>query len=158
MRHASKAVLVGSAFICAASFSPTWSGGSDISFSVPQAQARVGRPATPMSAAGVARRHVRRGAYVGAGVAGAAALGTAAAVGAATNGYYGGGPGYEDTGYGYAGAGDPYAAYDYYGGYGGYGGGYYVPLGSHYTGCLAAPRVGAYASQPWTDTPTCPGY
>jgi hypothetical protein len=58
MRHASKAVLVGSAFICAASFSPTWSGGSDISFSVPQAQARVGRPATPMSAAGVARRHV----------------------------------------------------------------------------------------------------
>jgi len=118
---------------------------------VPKAQARVGRPATPVSAAGVARRHARRGTYVGAGIAGAAALGTAAALGAASNGYYyGGGAGYgyaSDPGY----AGDPYAAYDYYGGYG-------VPYGSHYTGCLAAPRVGAYASQPWTDTPTCPGY
>jgi len=151
MRYASKAVLVGSAFLCAASFSPNWSAGSDISFSVPKAQARVGRPATPVSAAGVARRHARRGTYVGAGIAGAAALGTAAALGAASNGYYyGGGAGYgyaSDPGY----AGDPYAAYDYYGGYG-------VPYGSHYTGCLAAPRVGAYASQPWTDTPTCPGY
>jgi hypothetical protein len=152
MRNACKAVLVGSAFLCAASFSPSWSGGNDISFSVPQAQARAGRPATPASAAGVARRQARRGTYVGAGVAGAAALGTAAALGVASSGYYGGGPGYGDVGYGYAG--DPYAAYDYYGG----SGGYYVPYGSNYTGCLAAPRVGAYASQPWTDTPTCPGY
>jgi hypothetical protein len=161
MRHASKAVLVGSAFLCAASFSPSWSGRSGISFSVPQAQARVGRPATAVSAAGVARRHARRGTYVGAGIAGAAALGTAAALGVASSGYYGGGPYYRDAGYGYAGdpgyasdpgyAGDPYAAYDSYGGY-------YVPYGSHFTGCLAAPRVGAYASQPWTDTPTCPGY
>lgn len=154
MRYASKAVLVGSAFLCAASFSPRWSGGSDISLSVPKAQARVGRPATPVSAAGVARRHARRGTYgrgmyVGAGIAGAAALGTAAALGAASNGYYGGGPYYGGAGYGYAG--DPYAAYDYYDGY-------YVPYGSNYTGCLAAPRVGAFASQPWTDTPTCPGY
>jgi hypothetical protein len=40
---------------------------------VATADARIGRPATPMSYAGVARRTVRRGAYVGA--AGAAAAG-----------------------------------------------------------------------------------
>ncbi len=45
---------------------------------VATADARIGRPLTPMSYAGVARRTVRRGAYVGAG---------AAAVGA----YYGSG-------------------------------------------------------------------
>ncbi len=36
-----------------------------------QAQARVGRPLTPMSGAGVARRHYRRGVAVGVGVVGA---------------------------------------------------------------------------------------
>ena len=40
---------------------------------VTTADARIGRPLTPMSYAGVARRTVRRGAYVGA--AGAAAAG-----------------------------------------------------------------------------------
>src|SRR6202012_4704292 len=116
MRRAFKAVLVGSAFLCAASFSPSWSGRSDISLSVPKAEARAGRPATPMSAAGVARRHARHGAYRGAYVAGAAALGTAAALGAASMGYYGGGPYYGGDDYGYAG--DPYGAYDYYVPYG----------------------------------------
>ena len=48
-----------------------------------KADARIGRPLTPMSYAGVARRTTRRAAYVGA--AGAAAVGAAAA-GAA---YYG---------------------------------------------------------------------
>jgi hypothetical protein len=48
---------------------------------VSQAQARVGRPLTPMSGAGVARRTTRRATYGAA--AGAAAVG-AAAVGAAT--------------------------------------------------------------------------
>jgi hypothetical protein len=42
---------------------------------VATADARVGRPATPMSYAGAARRTVRRGAYVGA-AAGAAAYGS----------------------------------------------------------------------------------
>jgi hypothetical protein len=41
---------------------------------VSQAEARVGRPLTPMSAAGVARRTTRR-AYYGAAAAGAAAYG-----------------------------------------------------------------------------------
>jgi hypothetical protein len=48
------------------------------------AEARIGRPLTPMSYAGVARRTTRRAAYVGA--AGAVAVGTAAAAG-----YYGSG-------------------------------------------------------------------
>jgi hypothetical protein len=53
-----------------------WSGGSpgtSGSF-ISQAEARVGRPATPMSYAGVARRTTRRAVAVGA--AGAAAAGT----------------------------------------------------------------------------------
>ena len=53
-------------------FSPTAS-----SSFVSQADARVGRPLTPMSAAGVARRHNRR-AYYGAAAVGAAAVGAAA--------------------------------------------------------------------------------
>jgi hypothetical protein len=47
-----------------------------------QAEARIGRPLTPMSYAGVARRTTRRAVY------GAAAVGTAAAVGAAAYGAY----------------------------------------------------------------------
>lgn len=43
-----------------------------------QANARIGRPLTPMSVAGVARRTTRRHAYYGAAAAGAAAYGTAA--------------------------------------------------------------------------------
>jgi hypothetical protein len=51
------------------------SGGSIPSgFSVSQAQARIGRPAMPMSYAGVTRRTTRRAAYGAA--AGAAAAGT----------------------------------------------------------------------------------
>ena len=107
---------------CAALFSFGWSEQSGISLSVENAQARVGRPLTPVSVAGVARRQARRGAYgygygaraVGVGV-GAAAIGTAAAVGAATSpwgwgggqyyGGWGGGPYYGGWG------GGPYAAY-----------------------------------------------
>jgi hypothetical protein len=54
-------------------FSPTGT-----SSFVSQADARLGRPLTPMSAAGVARRHNRR-AYYGAAAVGAAAVGAAAA-------------------------------------------------------------------------------
>src|SRR6266568_2870212 len=42
---------------------------------VTTADARIGRPLTPMSYAGVARRTVRRGAYVAGATAGAAAAG-----------------------------------------------------------------------------------
>jgi hypothetical protein len=52
---------------------------------VTQAEARIGRPATPMSYAGVARRTTRR-AVVGGAAVGAAAVGAAAA-----GAYYGAG-------------------------------------------------------------------
>ncbi len=173
MKHARKAILAASAFLCATSLSFGWSDRSDLPLSVASAQARVVRPAARVNVAGVARRHVRRGAYLGAGIAGAAALGTAAAVGSAYNGYYGDDTYYRDTGYGYGaapyqayGAGPyeaydagPYEAYDAvpYGAYvavpyGAYGYGYYG------SGCAPGPRVGAFATAPWTDTPTCPPY
>ena len=54
----------------------SWSAGEGPSLGVESAQARVGRPLTPVSVAGVARRTTRRavvgGAVVGAGVAGCA--------------------------------------------------------------------------------------
>src|SRR5262249_19360647 len=133
-----------STFACAALLSFDWSEQRGVSLSVESAQARVGRPATPGSVAGVARRQNRRAAYgygtgaVGAGL-GAAAVGTAAALGTAAavanpwnwgnpdpyynRGYYGGG-GYVGTGP-YVGTGAyvasrPMAAQAYYGGpYGG---------------------------------------
>ena len=87
-----------------------WSGPGGVSLSVESAQARIGRPLTPVSVAGVARRQYRRGAYgygYGAGVVGAGLA--AGAVGAATvaaatspYGYYGNPNGYY---------GNPYGAY-----------------------------------------------
>jgi hypothetical protein len=127
MKNVRKAALAASAFTCAALFSFGWSEQGGISLSIESAQARVGRPLTPVSVAGVARRHTRRA--VGAGVvgAGAAAVGTAAAIGtagavAATSPNWGWGGSPYQTGTGY------YAAGPYYGGsvrganaaYGGY--------------------------------------
>src|SRR5258705_11173789 len=66
-----KVTLAASAFAFATLFSFGWSHQSGVSLSVEKAEARVGRPLTPMSVAGVARRQHRR-----------AAIGTAAAVGA----------------------------------------------------------------------------
>jgi hypothetical protein len=106
-----------STFACAALLSFGWSEQRGVSLSVENAQARVGRPLTPVSAAGVARRHTRRAVYgAGADGAGAAAAGTAAAIGTAaavgaTSPYY--------TGAGY------YAGSPYYGGRSNYGGGPY---------------------------------
>ncbi len=58
-----------------------------VSLSIQSAQARVGRPLTPVSVAGVARRTTRR-AYYGAAAAGAAAAGTAYYYGSQpSNGY-----------------------------------------------------------------------
>lgn len=62
----------------------------------------VGRPLTPVSVAGVARRQTRRAVW-GTGIAGAAVVGTAAAVAAAPyyggSGYHTGGPYASYTGY-----------------------------------------------------------
>jgi hypothetical protein len=118
-----------STFACAALLSFGWSEQRGLSLSVEKAEARVGRPLTPVSVAGVARRQNRRAAY-GAGVvgAGAAAVGTAAAIGtagaiAATSPNWGWGGNPYQTGTGYY-AGGPYyggsvrgAGAAYYGGY-----------------------------------------
>src|SRR3981189_3511324 len=108
--------IAASTFACAALLSFGWSEQRGVSLSVEKAEARVGRPLTPVSAAGVARRHTRRAVY-GAGVvgAGAAAVGTAAAIGtagavAATSPNWGWGGNPYQTGTGY------YAGGPYYGG------------------------------------------
>ena len=103
MKHASlgKTAIAVSIFACATMLSFDWSEQKGVSLSVESAQARVGRPLTPVSVAGVARRQGRRAA-IGAAAIGAAAVG-AGVVGA---GYYGAtAP--------YYGSGGPYA---YYGG------------------------------------------
>ena len=125
MKKVRKAAIAVSAFACAAIFSFDWSKQDGILMSVESAQARVGRPLTPVSVAGVARRQTRRAVY-GAGIAGAAVVGTAAAVAAAPYyggtgyntgsryyggaGYYAGGPNYQGNRYN---TGGPYAAYGY---------------------------------------------
>jgi hypothetical protein len=119
--------IAASTFACAALLSFGWSEQRGLSLSVEKAEARVGRPLTPVSVAGVARRQNRRAVY-GAGVvgAGAAGVGTAAAVAATSPNWGWGGAPYR-TGTGYY-AGGPYyggpvqgARAGYYGGYAGVG-------------------------------------
>jgi hypothetical protein len=147
--------IAASTFACAALLSFDCSEQRGLSLSVEKAVARVGRPLTPVSVAGVARRQHRRAAYGAGGMvvgrygggannrgglvggddpgtyAGAAAVGTAAAVAATSPNWGWGGDPYR-TGTGY------YAGGPYYGGpvrgtraayYGGYAG-------------VGAPRVG----------------
>ena len=76
MKQIGKFAIAATAFACAAMFSFGWSEQSGVSLTVESAQARVGRPATPVSVAGVARRQTRR-AVVGGAAVGAAAAGTA---------------------------------------------------------------------------------
>jgi hypothetical protein len=68
-----KAMLAASVFACGVFGSVDWSRDDGVSLSIDRAQARVGRPLTPVSVAGVARRTTRRavvgGAAVGAAVA-----------------------------------------------------------------------------------------
>ncbi len=97
-----KIAIATATFACTALLSFGWSEQRGVSLSIESAQARVGRPLTPVSVAGVARRQYRRGAYgayggygYGAGVAGAglaAGAYAAAGVAAATSpeGYYAG--------------------------------------------------------------------
>ena len=63
-------VTVAAALLCATPLSLHWSQGKNLSLSLDSADARVGRPLTPMSVAGVNRR-VHRRAYYGAAAAGA---------------------------------------------------------------------------------------
>lgn len=70
--------LVAAVVVCAAATSVQWSQEGGYSVSVGPAEARVGRPATPVSAAGVARRTTRR-AVVGGAAVGAAVVAPACA-------------------------------------------------------------------------------
>jgi hypothetical protein len=74
-----KVTLAAPTFLFAGLLSFGWSGQSGFSLSVEKAEARVGRPLTPVSVAGVARRQNRRAGY---GYGAAGAVGTAAAIGA----------------------------------------------------------------------------
>jgi hypothetical protein len=69
-------VIVATAVLCAAPFSLHWSPAKTLSLSVDTASARIGRPLTPMSVAGVNRR-VHRRAYYGAAAVGGAGYGYA---------------------------------------------------------------------------------
>jgi hypothetical protein len=101
-----KAAIAVPVLACAAMFSFDSSEQAGVSVSIESAQARVGRPLTPVSVAGVARRQTRRAVY-GAGVAGAGAVAAAGYYGATApyygSGAYGGGP--------YAYYGTPYQDY-----------------------------------------------
>lgn len=114
-----------------------------ISLSVESAQARVGRPLTPVSVAGVARRQYRRGAYG----YGYGAVGTGLAIGAATVAAATSPWGYGQP-YGYY-ANDPNAAYAASdpGQGGGYYGGYYAESPWGYYECRL-PH--AYECQPYS--------
>ena len=83
MRQGTKLWLAGAVVVCAALTSVQWSAEDGLSVSIQSAEARVGRPATPASVAGVARRTTRRavvgGAAVGAAAAGAAVVAPACA-------------------------------------------------------------------------------
>lgn len=71
-----RAFLATAIFALGALGSVAWSPSGGLSLSIDSAEARVGRPATPVSVAGVARRQTRR-AVVGGAAVGAAAAGTA---------------------------------------------------------------------------------
>jgi hypothetical protein len=150
MKQTRKTALAASAFTCAALLSFGWSEQRGLSLSVEKAEARVGRPLTPVSVAGVARRHNRR-AYYGAGAvgAGAVAVGTAAAIGtagavAATSPNWGWGGNPYQTGTGY------YAGGPYYGGAGGpYYGGSVLGARAAYYGGGGYPTAGGYPSAAW---------
>lgn len=107
-------------FALAMLLSVDWSAQRTVTLSVDSAQARVGRPLTPVSVAGVARRQYRRGAYgygYGAGVVGAGlAAGAVAATAAATYpwGYQAYGQPYHQEAYYTAYAADPNWAGGYY--------------------------------------------
>ena len=108
MKQASlgKTAIAVSVFACATMLSFDWTEQKGVSLSVESAQARVGRPLTPVSVAGVARRQGRRAA-VGAAAVGAGVVGA----GVAAAGYYGATAPYYGAAAPYYGGGGPYAYY-----------------------------------------------
>lgn len=114
-------IAAGAVMLAATPVSLHWSATPLPSVTLDKADARVGRPLTPMSVAGVHRRAYRRGAYgYGAGWAPAVGLGVGAAALAA--GAYAASPYYGNSAYGsgypYSGS-YGYSSYDPNAGYGG---------------------------------------
>jgi len=101
-----KAAIAVSVVACATMLTFDWTEQKGVSLSVDSAQARVGRPLTPVSVAGVARRQGRRAA-IGAAAVGAGVVGA----GIATAGYYGATAPYYGATAPYYGGGGPYAYY-----------------------------------------------
>ena len=119
-------IIGGAVLLTAAPFSLQWSQ-KTVAVSLDTADARIGRPRTAVSIAGVHRRAYRRTARTAV---------YAGAVGAAGYGAYYGGYGY--PGYSYSAPSAP----SYGTGYGSYYGGYSYPAygyGSYYGGCSTAP-------------------
>jgi hypothetical protein len=81
-----QALLAAAVLAVGALVSPGWSPSGGLSLSINSAQARVGRPLTPVSVAGVARRQTRRAVVGGAAVG--AAYGGAGCVRVLVNGAY----------------------------------------------------------------------
>ena len=164
MRGMAKATIATSVLAATTLLTPGWSDKGGISLSIESAQAVIGRPLTPLSAAGVARRQHRRSAHgtgvVGAGLAGAAAIGTAAAIGGSpySTGYYAGSSYDANAGY-YGGspyvgsyAGNPYSggalgANAYYGG--GYATDPYYANAYHGGTYMGGPKTGLWRTWTW---------
>ena len=115
-------ILAGAALLTATPLSLQWSQ-KTVALSVDSADARIGRPLTPLSVAGVHRRAYRR-AYRSAVYAGAAGYGVGLYSGYGYPAYsYSSGYGYPAYGYGSYSYGYPAYSYGSYGpgyGYGGY--------------------------------------
>jgi hypothetical protein len=105
-------IIGGAALLTAVPFSLQWSQ-KTVTLSLDSADARIGRPLTPLSVAGVHRRAYRR-AYRGAVYGAAGAYGVGSYYGYGYPAYSYGYPAYSYGSYGYG-----YPAYGY-GGYGGY--------------------------------------
>jgi hypothetical protein len=105
-------ILAGAALLTATPLSLQWSQ-KTVTLSLDSADARIGRPLTPLSVAGVHRRAYRR-AYRGAVYGAAGAYGVGSYYGYGYPAYSYGYPAYSYGSYGYG-----YPAYGY-GGYGGY--------------------------------------
>jgi hypothetical protein len=73
-----RAFLIAAVVVCGGFGSVDWSQNDGLTLFATSAQARVGRPGTPVSVAGVARRTTRR-AVVGGAAVGAATVGAATA-------------------------------------------------------------------------------
>jgi len=101
-----KTAIAVSVVACATMLTFDWTEQKGVSLSVESAQARVGRPLTPGSVAGVNRRHGRRAA-IGAAAVGAGVVGA----GVAAAGYYGATAPYYGAATPYYGGGGPYAYY-----------------------------------------------